>query len=199
MSTSTDGGLTWGPATPTGGLETGLGGQPVVQPNGTVVVPYTSGNEIRVFHSTDGGANWTRPRLDQPRHRPRGRRESPHVGAPLGRGRRRRPRVRRLARLPLPSKLQLERHRDEHGHRPVHVDVADPDPDRSDERAGPTTSSQGSRSTARPRVTPPGSRSRTTTTRSPRATRARASSRSGSSPRPTAVRRGRSRATWPGR
>ncbi len=61
MSTSTDGGLTWGPPTPTGGLETGLGGQPVVQPNGTVVVPYTSGNEIRVFHSTDGGANWTRP------------------------------------------------------------------------------------------------------------------------------------------
>jgi hypothetical protein len=61
MSTSTDGGLTWGPAIPTGGLETGLGGQPVVQPNGTVVVPYTSGNEIRVFHSTDGGANWTRP------------------------------------------------------------------------------------------------------------------------------------------
>ena len=61
MSMSMDGGLTWGPATPTGGLETGLGGQPVVQPNGTVVVPYTSGNEIRVFHSTDGGANWTRP------------------------------------------------------------------------------------------------------------------------------------------
>jgi hypothetical protein len=61
MSTSTDGGLTWGPATPTGGLETGLGGQPVVQPNGTVVVPYTTGNEIRSFHSTDGGMNWTRP------------------------------------------------------------------------------------------------------------------------------------------
>jgi hypothetical protein len=61
MNTSTDGGLTWSAPTPTGGLETGLGGQPVVQPNGTVVVPYTSGNEIRVFHSTDGGANWTRP------------------------------------------------------------------------------------------------------------------------------------------
>jgi hypothetical protein len=26
-----------------------------------VVVPYTTGNEIKVFHSTDGGANWTRP------------------------------------------------------------------------------------------------------------------------------------------
>jgi len=61
MSTSTDGGLTWGPRTSPGGLPSGLGGQPVAQPNGTVVVPYTTGNEIKVFHSTDGGANWTRP------------------------------------------------------------------------------------------------------------------------------------------
>jgi hypothetical protein len=59
MSTSTDGGLTWGPATPPGGLPSGLGGQPVAQPNGTVVVPYSTGNEIRVFRSSDGGANWT--------------------------------------------------------------------------------------------------------------------------------------------
>ena len=59
MSTSTDGGLTWGPASAPGGLPSGLGGQPVAQPNGTVVVPYSTGNEIRVFRSTDGGANWT--------------------------------------------------------------------------------------------------------------------------------------------
>ena len=59
MSTSTDGGLTWGPPTPPGGLPSGLGGQPVAQPNGTVVVPYSTGNEIRVFRSSDGGANWT--------------------------------------------------------------------------------------------------------------------------------------------
>jgi hypothetical protein len=59
MSTSTDGGLTWGPATPPGGLPSGLGGQPVAQPNGHVVVPYYTGNEIRVFRSEDGGANWT--------------------------------------------------------------------------------------------------------------------------------------------
>ena len=49
MSTSTDGGLTWGPkiapSTPSG-----LGGQPVVQPNGTVVVPYTTNySSIRRF------------------------------------------------------------------------------------------------------------------------------------------------------
>jgi hypothetical protein len=60
MSTSTDGGLTWGPPTQPGGLPTGLGGQPVVQPNGTVVVPYATSNEIREFHSFDGGLNWTR-------------------------------------------------------------------------------------------------------------------------------------------
>ena len=59
MSTSTDGGLTWGPPTSPGGLPSGLGGQPVVQPSGTVIVPYTTGNEIRVFRSTDGGLNWT--------------------------------------------------------------------------------------------------------------------------------------------
>ena len=41
MSTSTDGGLTWGPKRPPGG--TGVGGQPVVQPDGTVVVPYEGG------------------------------------------------------------------------------------------------------------------------------------------------------------
>jgi hypothetical protein len=59
MSTSTDGGLTWGPPTSPGGLPSGLGGQPVAQPNGHVIVPYTTGNEIRVFRTEDGGLNWT--------------------------------------------------------------------------------------------------------------------------------------------
>ena len=59
MQTSTDGGLTWGPARAPSGGATGLGGQPVVQPNGTVVVPYESLNgSIRSFASTDGGASW---------------------------------------------------------------------------------------------------------------------------------------------
>ena len=35
MSTSTDGGLTWGPALTPAGSPSGLGGQPIVQPNGT--------------------------------------------------------------------------------------------------------------------------------------------------------------------
>jgi hypothetical protein len=60
MSTSSDGGKTWrAPVTPAGGVF-GLGGQPVVQPSGTVIVPFesTSGT-IAAFRSTDGGATWS--------------------------------------------------------------------------------------------------------------------------------------------
>jgi BNR repeat-like domain len=61
MSTSTDGGLTWGPKTTTASGDAGIGGQPVVQPNGTVVVPIANANEtsIGAFRSTDGGATWS--------------------------------------------------------------------------------------------------------------------------------------------
>ena len=56
MSTSTDGGLTWGAKkTPS---TSGIGGQPVVQPNGTVVVPYEGGAGIRAFRSMNGGDTW---------------------------------------------------------------------------------------------------------------------------------------------
>jgi len=63
MSRSTDGGLTWGAALNTGSNATGIGGQPVVQPNGTVVVPMASATEtsFRAFRSTNGGASWTTP------------------------------------------------------------------------------------------------------------------------------------------
>src|SRR5438105_4168077 len=59
MSTSTNGGATWGPARATANSSSGLGGQPVVQPNGRVIVP-TSANESGVlsFVSTDGGTSW---------------------------------------------------------------------------------------------------------------------------------------------
>jgi hypothetical protein len=40
MSTSSDGGQTWGAAQPTANHDHGLGGQPLVQPNGTVIVPF---------------------------------------------------------------------------------------------------------------------------------------------------------------
>ena len=59
MRTSSDGGATWGPARATGDGAHGLGGQPVVRPNGTVLVPYLStSNQIRSFRSIDGGASW---------------------------------------------------------------------------------------------------------------------------------------------
>jgi len=60
MSTSTDGGLTWSAAVNTASLSTGIGGQPVAQPNGKVVVPILSadGTAMLAFTSTDGGATW---------------------------------------------------------------------------------------------------------------------------------------------
>lgn len=59
MSTSSDGGLTWGTPTPTADTVHGLGGQPVVQPDGRVVVPFEGlGRQIRSFSSEDGGATW---------------------------------------------------------------------------------------------------------------------------------------------
>jgi len=59
LKASADGGLTWGPARTSSSNPTGLGGQPVVLPNGTVIVPYLALNEqIRSFRSVDGGATW---------------------------------------------------------------------------------------------------------------------------------------------
>jgi hypothetical protein len=61
MSTSSDGGAHWStPVSPLGNPK-GLGGQPVVQPNGTVIVPFESlRGTIAAFRSTDGGATWSR-------------------------------------------------------------------------------------------------------------------------------------------
>jgi hypothetical protein len=59
MSTSSDGGQTWSaPATNGSGV---IGGQPVVRPDGTVIVPIDNANETAVgaFNSTNGGASWT--------------------------------------------------------------------------------------------------------------------------------------------
>src|SRR5438067_5937534 len=61
MSTSTDGGLTWSTPIRTDGNDKGLGGQPVVQPSGRVVVPFESLNgTISAFRSDNGGASWSR-------------------------------------------------------------------------------------------------------------------------------------------
>ena len=62
MSTSTDGGQTWGPGLATRDNANGIGGQPLVQPNGTVIVPINgfAGRNFTVvaFTSNDGGASW---------------------------------------------------------------------------------------------------------------------------------------------
>lgn len=61
MTTSTDGGLTWGTPLNTANNGTGLGGQPLVQPDGTVIVPTgnASVTSILSFRSTNGGASWS--------------------------------------------------------------------------------------------------------------------------------------------
>jgi hypothetical protein len=64
-STSADGGLTWGSPRATANNATGLGGQPLVQANGTVIVPTGNANvsQIIAYQSTNGGASWTAPVL----------------------------------------------------------------------------------------------------------------------------------------
>ncbi|HEY6287132.1 MAG TPA: sialidase family protein [Ktedonobacteraceae bacterium] len=64
MSASSNGGNTWSAGQATADNATGLGGQPLVQPNGTVVVPFLSTgllgstSSISAFTSTDGGSSW---------------------------------------------------------------------------------------------------------------------------------------------
>ena len=58
MSTSSDGGLTWSTGFAVSAAR-GLGGQPLVQPSGTVIVPFlANAGVIQSFSSTDGGASW---------------------------------------------------------------------------------------------------------------------------------------------
>jgi hypothetical protein len=61
MSTSTDGGLTWSPESPTAGNDYGVGGVPLVLRNGTVVVPISGFNsDVIAFTSTNGGKTWNK-------------------------------------------------------------------------------------------------------------------------------------------
>jgi hypothetical protein len=66
MSVSTDGGQTWQAASNTADLAHGLGGVPLVQSNGTVIVPImqvctskSCSPSMLSFSSTNGGASWT--------------------------------------------------------------------------------------------------------------------------------------------
>ena len=112
MSTSSDGGLTWSTPVSPAGNPKGLGGQPVVQPDGTVIVPFESlKGTIGAFRSTDGGATWSKevhgledqlpPELRRPADEPAAER----------RDRRRRQRLRGLGGLPLRAEVHGQRHR----------------------------------------------------------------------------------------
>jgi hypothetical protein len=67
MSTSADGGLTWEPALPTANNAHGIGGQPLVQPSGRVIVPingFAGRNFLIVsFTSDNGGASWSKTNI----------------------------------------------------------------------------------------------------------------------------------------
>jgi hypothetical protein len=58
MSTSHDGGLTWSAGIGTADNSGGSGAEPLVLPNGTVVVPFL-GNNMEAFTSTNGGKSWS--------------------------------------------------------------------------------------------------------------------------------------------
>jgi BNR repeat-like domain len=67
MSTSTDGGQTWGAGQATANNAHGIGGQPLVQPNGTVIVPingFAGVNFLMLsFTSIDGGTSWSKTNI----------------------------------------------------------------------------------------------------------------------------------------
>ncbi len=134
MSRSTDGGKTWTLASVAGAH--GLGGQPVAQPNGNVVVPYLAdAGQIQSIVSTDGGKTYTGPYTvsSQSDHGVVGMRTEPLPSAEIdgnGQG------LRGLAGLPLPQRVQRERRRHVHvDERPVVV-VGRAHPDRLGRRHG---------------------------------------------------------------
>ena len=59
MSVSSDGGTTWSRGKNTADDAAGLGGQPLVQPNGKVVVPIDGFGGMIAFNSTNGGSTWS--------------------------------------------------------------------------------------------------------------------------------------------
>ncbi len=60
MSTSRNGGRTWSTPVSPAGNPKGLGGQPVVRPDGRVIVPFESlKGSIGSFVSTNGGTSWS--------------------------------------------------------------------------------------------------------------------------------------------
>ncbi|OLB53125.1 MAG: hypothetical protein AUI01_12445 [Ktedonobacter sp. 13_2_20CM_2_56_8] len=63
INTSRDGGKTWAAARTTINRASGFDGAPLVQPDGTVIVPLSNASQTAVmaFTSHDGGASWSQP------------------------------------------------------------------------------------------------------------------------------------------
>ncbi|HZQ25827.1 MAG TPA: sialidase family protein [Terriglobales bacterium] len=61
MATSRDGGQTWSAPVNTADHAAGVGGEPVIQPDGTLVVPIENadGTALVAFRSNDGGTSWS--------------------------------------------------------------------------------------------------------------------------------------------
>src|SRR5215472_7691957 len=59
MSTSGDGGASWSAPVSPSGRPNGLGGQPLVQPDGNVIVPFLGVHGLAAFSSANGGASWS--------------------------------------------------------------------------------------------------------------------------------------------
>ena len=171
MSTSTDGALTW--AAPKFPGNNGIGGQPVVQPNGNVIVPYEGGAGIRSFRSIDGGNTW-QPSVAVATVSSHGVAGQPHLAAAsaevAGDGKVTSPgRTAASARAARRTTSSTAPRRTASPGRPSSGC-------RSTRRiAASTTSSPGLQLIARHPGTARGWRSATTTTRSPPAARARAS------------------------
>ncbi len=194
MSTSTDGGLTWSaPATNNTGV---IGGQPVVRPDGTVIVPIANANETadRRVQLHQRRRELERGHHDRDDPPPHGRGQPARGAAALRGDRRRRHGLRRLGGLPLPPRLQDQRHRAQPlAQRDRHELVSGrARPDRRDQqqhrslhpRPGREQGHVGRDRAARPDLL----------LLSPRAAR---SSASASSPPPTPAARGARRRRWP--
>ena len=131
MRRSTNGGLTWGAALNTGDAASGLGGQPVVRPNGTVHRPLPEllrPDPLVPLHRRRRQLAGHRPGLHHPS--PHRRRWAADQPAALGRDRLGRHRLCGVAGLPVPLWLCRQRHRHEQVHQRDHLGAGHPGPDR---------------------------------------------------------------------
>jgi hypothetical protein len=60
MSTSRNGGASWSTPRSPSGRPAGLGGQPLVQPDGKVIVPFLGVIGLAAFSSANGGTSWSK-------------------------------------------------------------------------------------------------------------------------------------------